>query len=59
MLTAIVEKGFCCAETLARDAWLEPLRKSGRLQPIMDVAAAGYVRSQEVYREHGGAALLG
>jgi hypothetical protein len=59
MLTAIVGKGFCCAETLQRDAWLEPLRADGRLTPIVAVAADGYARSQEVYREHGGAALLG
>ncbi len=59
MLEAIVAKGFCCADTMRRDPWLEPVRADGRLAPIVDVASRAYAEALEVYRDRGGVALLG
>ncbi len=59
LVDRVCARGFCIDQALARDAWLEPVRRDPRFRRALDLARAGRAAATEAYRAAGGEALLG
>jgi hypothetical protein len=54
----VIEGGFLCYETFARDPWLHVLRSDARLGALVDAAQSRSARAASAFVSGGGGALL-
>jgi TolB-like protein len=59
LLDRAVGGGFFCFPTLARDRWLDPLRKKQAFTKVLRRAEGEHRRAAEVFSQRGGERLLG
>jgi serine/threonine protein kinase/tetratricopeptide (TPR) repeat protein len=57
--TRVVELGFFCYPTFARDPWLDPLRSDRRFVEALRAAESRHRAAARAFDEHGGPRLLG
>jgi len=59
MLERVIKGGLWCDQKYASDPWLEPLRATGRLDPLIAYARGRRIEAGHAYCEGGGELLLG
>src|SRR5215471_6490936 len=59
LMERVVDGGFFCHPTFARDPWLDPLRKKPAFAKLLERAASEHQRAQAAFARLGGARVLG
>jgi hypothetical protein len=59
VMQRVVDGGYFCYPMLARDPWLDPLRKKARFAALLEQAAAQHGVAQEKFERLGGPKVLG